>query len=174
MLLFSKPGPQGATGDQGDAGDTGPMGPGIDPGVIAYFGMAAAPSGWLAADGSTVSRTTYDDLFAAIGTTFGVGDGSTTFVLPDLRGEFIRGLDGGRGVDTGRTLGSTQAEDLAAHTHGFTQYQGSGGSVSDAVAKLEQAGAGGDDQLAKTFTTAASGGTETRPRNLALLACIKT
>jgi phage-related tail fiber protein len=64
-----------------------------------------------------ISRTTYADLFAAIGTTFGVGDGSTTFGIPDLRGEFARGWDDARGVDTGRTFGSAQAEDFKAHTH---------------------------------------------------------
>ncbi len=77
-------------------------------GEVAAWPAAAIPSGWLECDGAAVSRTTYASLFAAIGTTFGVGDGSTTFNLPDLRGEFIRGLDNGRGVDAARALGSAQ------------------------------------------------------------------
>ena len=69
------------------------------PGMIASFAMNSPPTGWLECDGSAVSRTTYADLFGAIGTTYGVGDGSTTFTLPDLRGEFLRGWDHDRGVD---------------------------------------------------------------------------
>ncbi len=77
-------------------------------GIVLPFAGATAPTGWLLCQGQTVSRTTYAALFAAIGTAFGVGDGSTTFGLPDMRGEFPRGLDAGRGVDAGRTLGSAQ------------------------------------------------------------------
>ena len=77
-------------------------------GIVLPFAGAAAPSGWLLCQGQTVSRVTYAALFAAIGTTFGAGDGSTTFGVPDMRGEFPRGLDAGRGVDSGRTLGSAQ------------------------------------------------------------------
>ena len=60
-------------------------------GMIAPFGMSSVPTGWLACDGSAVSRTTYADLFTAIGTTWGAGDGSSTFALPDLEGAFLRG-----------------------------------------------------------------------------------
>ncbi|MGR3484072.1 MAG: phage tail protein, partial [Paracoccaceae bacterium] len=77
-------------------------------GQVAHFAQAAPPDGWLVCDGAAVSRAAYAALYAAIGTTYGAGDGSTTFDLPDLRGEFLRGLDGGRGVDPGRTLGSAQ------------------------------------------------------------------
>lgn len=69
-----------------------------DVGVIGFFAGSSAPSGYLKANGALVSRTTYATLFAAIGTTFGAGDGSTTFALPDLRGEFLRGWDDGRGT----------------------------------------------------------------------------
>ena len=68
-------------------------------GQVAAYAMSAAPQGWLKCNGAAISRSTYSNLFKAIGTTFGVGDGSTTFNLPDLRGEFIRGFDDGRGVD---------------------------------------------------------------------------
>ena len=73
---------------------------------------ATAPAGWLICDGSAVSRTTYADLFASIGTTYGAGNNTTTFNLPDLRGEFIRGSDNGRGLDVGRAHGSVQSGTL--------------------------------------------------------------
>ena len=79
-------------------------------GEVAYFARTTPPSGWLKANGAAVSRTTYAALFAAIGTTFGAGDGRTTFNLPDLRGEFIRGLDDGRNIDRGRRLGTAQGD----------------------------------------------------------------
>lgn len=90
------------------------------PGMIAPFAMTSPPTGWLKANGAAVSRATYAALFAAIGTAHGAGNGSTTFNLPDLRGEFIRGLDDGRGVDSGRTLGSSQADMIEAHEHTAT------------------------------------------------------
>jgi microcystin-dependent protein len=68
-------------------------------GTVIMFAGRAAPTGYLACDGSTVSRTTYATLFAAIGTAHGIGDGSTTFHLPDLRGKFVRGYDGAAGND---------------------------------------------------------------------------
>jgi len=60
-------------------------------GSVLMYGGALAPIGWLFCDGSAINRTTYVDLFTAITTTFGVGDGSTTFNLPDCRGIFVRG-----------------------------------------------------------------------------------
>jgi phage-related tail fiber protein len=81
-------------------------------GAIEYFARTSSPEGWLKADGSAVSRSEYANLFAAVGTMFGAGDGSTTFNVPDLRGEFIRGLDDGRGIDLNRTLGSWQKPSL--------------------------------------------------------------
>ena len=74
-------------------------------GAYGLFFMATAPSGWLKANGQAVSRTTYATLFAAIGTAYGAGDGSTTFNLPDMRGEFARAWDDSRGVDAGRACG---------------------------------------------------------------------
>lgn len=89
----------------------------IPAGAVQAFAMQTVPSGWLECDGAAVSRTTYATLFAAIGTTFGAGDGTTTFNLPDLRGYFVRGWDHGRGVDTGRVFGSTQTSQNLAHVH---------------------------------------------------------
>lgn len=133
------------------------------PGAVVHFARNTAPSGWLKANGSAISRTAYAALFAAIGTTFGAGDGSTTFNLPDLRGEFVRGWDDARGVDGGRGFGSAQADELKSHTHpiGITTSTSSGG--------------GGNYYSGpnSTATSGATGGAETRPRNIALLACIK-
>lgn len=89
----------------------------VPAGTVQYFAGPNAPAGYLICDGKTVSREAYAKLFAVIGTLYGAGDGATTFNLPDLRGEFIRGLDGGRGVDTGRLLGSLQSSQNQAHTH---------------------------------------------------------
>jgi len=94
---------------------------GVLAGTVIWFAANTAPTGYLKANGANVSRTTYASLFAAIGTVFGVGDGSTTFGLPDLRGEFIRGWDDGRGVDSGRAFGSAQLDQMQKIT-GATQF----------------------------------------------------
>lgn len=86
-------------------------------GAVMAFAMQTLPTGWLECDGTAISRSTYAALFAAIGTTYGVGDGATTFNLPDLRAYFIRGWDNGRGIDTGRVFGSSQDSQNLAHTH---------------------------------------------------------
>src|SRR5690606_19064202 len=65
------------------------------------------PTGYLVLNGQAVSRSTYSVLYAAYGTTYGNGNGTTTFNLPDLRGMFLRGLDESRGVDTGRSFSAT-------------------------------------------------------------------
>ncbi|WP_058773316.1 phage tail protein [Pseudomonas rhizoryzae] len=162
-------------------------------GAIEYFARSSAPNGYLKANGAAVSRTTYATLFAAIGTTFGAGDGSTTFNLPDLRGEFIRGWDDTRGVDGGRAFGSSQASQNLAHDHSATT--GSAGAHSHTMSWFNdgaQLGTNdnsvfGDENRygAVTLTTStagnhthsvsisSSGGNESRPRNIALLACIK-
>lgn len=82
----------------------------VAPGTVAAYCATTAPTGWLKANGAAVSRTTYPALFAVCGTTFGPGDGSTTFNLPELRGNFVRGWDDGRGADSGRVFGSEQAQ----------------------------------------------------------------
>ena len=92
----------------------------VPSGTVLYFAGSAAPAGWLKANGAAVSRTAYAALFAAIGTTYGGGDFRNTFNLPDLRGEFIRGWDDGRGVDTPRPIGSAQAHALQSHQHGLS------------------------------------------------------
>jgi microcystin-dependent protein len=142
-------------------------------GLVSFFAMSAAPTGWLKANGATISRTTYARLFAAIGTTFGAGDGSTTFSLPDLRGEFLRGFDDGRTLDNGRVFGSVQGGSVQAHTH--TSYAlvdlNGGDGIYDATGVSNVVYA--HDFDTRAITSSSYGGTETRPRNVALLACIK-
>jgi phage-related tail fiber protein len=135
-------------------------------GEVAYFAMNTAPSGYLKANGAAISRSTYSALFAAITTTFGIGDGSTTFNVPDLRGEFMRGWDDSRGVDSGRVFGSTQADDFESHTHSVSNISSSSAFINTTPSYSNVYGGG-------SRTTNATGGTETRPRNIALLACIK-
>ncbi|MBB6158525.1 microcystin-dependent protein [Pseudomonas sp. JAI115] len=87
-------------------------------GMIAAFDTPHAPPGWLKRNGANVSRTAYARLFAVLGTRYGAGDGHTTFNIGDSRGLFIRAWDDGRGIDTGRALGSHQPSQNAAHAHG--------------------------------------------------------
>ena len=138
-------------------------------GEVAFFARTTPPSGWLKANGAAISRTTYAALFAAIGTTFGAGDGSTTFNLPDLRGEFIRGLDDGRNIDGGRRLGTAQGDAIKTHTITVPN-SGFEGRVQGSWFYAES-GNGNNNQKENTITY--NGENETRPRNIALLACIK-
>lgn len=87
------------------------------PGVFKWFAGPTVPSGYLKCNGQAVSRVTYSALFTAIGTRYGLGDGSTTFNLPDVRGNAVRGYDDGRGLDPGRALGSEQTDQNKGHTH---------------------------------------------------------
>ena len=87
---------------------SGTAGAGLPTGTILFLTSAAVPDGTLPADGRDVSRTTYPELFAAIGTDYGSGDGVDTFTLPDLRGRFVRAWSDGASLDAGRTLGSVQ------------------------------------------------------------------
>lgn len=81
-------------------------GTGVPVGSIFWLAAQTAPEGYLICDGSAVSRTEYADLFAAIGTTFGTGDGSTTFALPNLQAAFIRGAGSQNGYSA--TFGQKQ------------------------------------------------------------------
>lgn len=136
-------------------------------GGVVYFARTTAPTGWLKANGAAVSRTAYATLYAAIGTVFGAGDGFNTFNLPDLRGEFLRGFDDGRGIDIARAFGSAQGDLLKAHTHDL------GLKISDIPGASFDGLSGRSGTLYGDIITQSTGGTETRPRNVALLACIK-
>ena len=147
-------------------------------GQVCFFAMDTAPTGFLACSGQAVSRTTYAALFTALGTTYGAGDGSTTFNLPDLRGEFIRGLDGGRGVDSGRSMGSAQGDAFQGHGHTLTgrAHAGSSGVYNEfgdtSAAEIYSNTTSVQDPVARSHGTPRTA-SETRPRNVALLPCIK-
>lgn len=112
-ILVPLPGTGGSTGEPGEPT------PVHDPGTIVMTARDSAPVGWLLCDGAAVSRTTYAALFAAIGTKFGIGNGSSTFNVPDMRGRFPLGL---AAAGTGSVLGQTGGQldhthTGAAHTH---------------------------------------------------------
>lgn len=140
-------------------------------GMVADFAMSTTPAGWLKANGAEVSRSVYSALFSAIGTTYGAGNGVTTFRLPDFRGEFRRGWDDGRGVDRGRAFGSAQADELRSHSH--TLWGNDRGTISNQKFApglfRDDAEFPADDE----GTIRPTGGAETRPRNIAVLTCIK-
>lgn len=147
-------------------GTTGEISLAVPAGVVVFYASSTLPGGFLKANGAAVSRTTYSALYAAIGTTFGTGDGSTTFNLPDMRGYFPRGWADDGSVDSGRAFGSTQQDAFESHTHTVTLYY-SDGATNNYVRGTQAANGQG------TRATSATGSTETRPVNVALLACIK-
>ena len=161
----------------------------VPSGAVLYFAGQTAPAGWLKANGAAVSRTAYAALFAAIGTTYGAGDGSTTFNLPDLRGEFIRGWDDGRGIDRGRVFGSAQGDAIRNITGSIDTGSHNGQQLFDeataqgalAISRKQwkkwtgDSGDGGNNPAAFDFDASrvVPTASENRPRNIALLACIK-
>jgi len=141
-------------------------------GAIVPFVDNTPKAGWLHCDGRQASRTTYSRLFALIGTTYGVGDGSTTFNTPNMMGYFVRCLNPTPGgADPNRVIGTVQSDELESHSHGnyaiFEQYDG-GGSNTTAWGYSATAGTNSN------YDTAPTGGTETRPINIAFPYFIKT
>jgi len=158
-------------------------------GVIQMFGGLTPPAGYLICDGSAVSRTTYSALFTAINTNYGVGDGSTTFNIPDFRGIFPRGVNAGSGNDpnagtrtavnggnSGDAVGSFQTNATAVngladtgHTHNVTYFANAGSGVP--------AGSSGGSSVTLSTQTGFAhlvGDAETRPVNLYVYFIIKT
>jgi len=156
------------------------------PGQLGFFFTSTAPSGWLKANGAAVLRSAYTALDTAIycGDTLNptadwgfrctdplnpTTTRSTTgdyIVLPDMRGEFIRGFDDGKGSDPARVMYALQLDQYRLHTHGLGQrlnLTAGGGIAIDASNAHAYAGS----------ETYGAGGSETRPRNLAALACIR-
>jgi microcystin-dependent protein len=156
------------------------------PGAVIAFAGTSAPTGWLVCDGTAISRTTYAALFAAIGTTWGSGDGSTTFNKPELRGAFLRGA--GTSVldpSSPRAVGSFQAEAYLNHSHGVTDPGHTHTYNNGATNNTSQAGGANSANFVTsqitlsattgiTVNTSTTGGTETRPDNYAVLYIIKT
>lgn len=174
----------------------------IETGMVAPFAGAVIPNGWLICDGSAVSRDQHKKLFEVISTIYGEGDGETTFNLPDLRGEFVRGCDLDRGIDDGRQLGSPQDDMIRGHTHSATAANSGahkhalqfrvGGSSTDHNSTELLTGSGYPSSSScvnklrvsstpmettgmhsHSITVSQTGGHETRPRNVAMLYCIK-
>lgn len=160
---------------------------GLPVGSINYVASQTVPLGWLKADGALVSTTLYPDLFAAIGYTYG-GSGNL-FRLPDLRGEFVRGWDNGRGVDSNRAFGSTQKGSLVGYDELY-DYVWNLSTTTDGISSNEAVGVdrfvkadypdarltGTASSSSNTLTTNSFGSGfvgVTRPRNVAMLAIIK-
>lgn len=153
-------------------------------GVMIDYAATVAPAGWLMCDGSAISRTVYASLFATISTTYGVGDGSTTFNLPDFRGRFARYMDnmgtpaGAASRDTGRVLGTAQTNSIGTHSHSTTTDPTS--YFRYGVVAANSGAAPGVDYTVSirhthdTTTAANSQGGDTRPINLACNRIIKT
>ena len=122
----------------------------LPPGMLAPYAGGAAPPGWLLCDGALVSRAAYPGLFAAIGTTYGAGDGSTTFGLPDLRGRVIVGTGAGDGL-TDRSRGATGGAETVAlslaqapsHSHTVNSHS-HGGATGGHSADHSHSGTTGD------------------------------
>ncbi|MBU2713788.1 phage tail protein [Zooshikella harenae] len=161
------------------------------PGAVIAFAADTPPEGWLECNGAALSRISYANLFSVIGTVFGEGNGLTTFNLPDLRGEFIRGFDNGRGIDKKRLFGSWQKPTVRA-----ANYDASSRNIMD----FDEQGYMGEDDVRSKFgyedpdwngytgninfmqisegigygsVSASTFLHAIRPRNMAMLFCIK-
>lgn len=159
-------------------GATGEISSAVPAGLIMFYASSTLPTGFLKCNGAAVSRTTYSALFTAIGTTFGSGDGSTTFNLPDMRGYFPRGWVDNGTVDSGRSFGSTQTDAFQSHIHTVSQPNWAVGYGSNGGQWGTNSPGGGSPLSSSSPATDGSYGTprvatETRPVNIALLACIK-
>jgi microcystin-dependent protein len=146
-------------------------------GSIMAWTDSTPPANYLECNGAAISRATYSALFTKLGTRFGSGDGSTTFNLPDLRGEFLRGWDHGRGVDpdaasrtnrgdgtTGDNVGTKQGHQIVSHEHSLPREAGDG---------LDTVFAGKQNAVYTYINTTSVGGNETRPRNVGLMFCVR-
>jgi len=203
-VTFTLPGADGTNGQMLQTNGSGALSfttvQGVPTGSVFCMAVAVIPSGYLECNGDqTVSRTTYAALFAVIGTQYGAGNGSSTFGIPDLRGEFVRGFDNGRGVDSGRSIGSSQGDLFGSHDHDADASATS--NVSDPGHRHPSRGYGTDDDGGNQFTGSGNndvrnnaiedattgisvatnvsidvdneGGGETRPRNIAMMYIIK-
>jgi microcystin-dependent protein len=119
---------------------------GVPTGSVFAMAVAVVPTGYVECDGSSYSKTgTYAALFAIIGTQY--GGSANNFNVPDLRGEFVRGFDHGRGADSGRAIGQHQSGDNAQHTHSHTHNH----SFSDSGTTSTKTLRGTVQQIAETF-----------------------
>jgi len=156
-------------------------------GMIMTYAGTSAPTGWLACQGQAVSRTTYATLFTNIGTTWGSGDGSTTFNVPDLRGMFLRGTGtnatGSSSGAVGPSVGTYAADTYLNHSHAITDpghvhtaanAGGTFGPTQAGSSNVASSGNTGSATTGITVNTSTTGGTETKPKNYGVLYIIKT
>ena len=147
-------------------------------GAVSMWMTETPPAGYIFGEGAILNRTTYADLFAVYGTRYGVGDGSTTFGIPDFRGEFVRGHANGSTNDpdrdsrtdrgdgtTGDIVGTKQDHELNSHRHLFRLGSDGSGGYPDIT----------DSSASNSINdyTDYVGGNETRPRNIAVKFIIK-
>lgn len=151
-------------------------------GTIIMWGTTNIPDHYLICDGTEISRTALPELFSEIGVTYGAGDGTTTFNIPDYRGQFLRAVDSGAGCDVeaslrtdrgdgtgGDNVGTKQADQFESHTHTYPDRYSIVGYDSD------------NDNDNRTWrgytdftrTSNATGGAETRPKNVSIYFLIK-
>lgn len=143
----------------------------VPAGTIVPFAGASAPQGWLLCAGQTVNRFVYSSLFSAIGATYGAGDGSTTFAVPDLRGRMVLGLDNMNGTDAGRlsvantrgAVGGAQTKsgstdsytltvaDIPAHSHDVNATSGAASNNPGGTAMNADSGTGGSRVVSKSI-----------------------
>jgi len=162
-------------------------------GQVATYAMNSCPTGWIPADGSAVSRSTYSVLFSNIGTTWGIGNGSTTFNVPDLRGVFVRGTGtnatGSSTGAVGQAVGTYAADTYLNHSHTATSTDAGHVHTFSSFGTGNIAGAGSSYTLPNSYSTGSTGSstavitttvavsttgsTETKPKNYGVLYCIK-
>lgn len=167
-------GEKGDIGIQGPKGDKGDIGIGWSVGDIKMVSHSSVDEGFIKGNGAEVSRIIYANLFSIYGTTYGDGDGINTFNLPDLRGYFPRFFDDGRGVDSGRVLGTIQLDQFQGHIHGINAggnaaYFNGGSTYTGSLLVSTKTGIAVSDGTNGNPRI----GTETRPINFSLMALIK-
>jgi len=150
--------------------------------AFAFNAFAGIPDGWLECNGFAVSRSTYSNLHSKIGVSYGSGDGSTTFNLPDLRGYFIRGSGTNSDGTASGSFATKQSDDVKPHSHPVSWAFGTcvlsvqeiqGGRSTGSATTVT------DINVSTGFPSASIAiqtnlGTETRPKNIAMMYCIKT
>lgn len=147
-------------------------------GSIIIWPTEIVPENYFECNGAEISRTEYSDLYAKIGTRYGDGDGATTFNIPNYQSEFLRGWSHSSGKDPdaasrtdrgdgtiGDNIGTKQSDELKSHTHQYYRY--TGGGSTNYVSTPESS------SLTNKLTTLATGGSETRPRNINVMYCIR-
>ena len=181
------------TPPQADATEPG-SGAVLPSGMIVAYAGAQPPAGWLPCDGRAVSRTTYAALYGVVGNTWGRGDATTTFNLPDLRGRFLRGVDGGAGHDPdastrisindggnmGDMVGSLQRDAMQGHAHAIDQLLLVGNTDGQGTARIAKSDQGSVPFRITTNALISDGAhgvpqiaEETRPQNASVNYIIK-